>query len=405
MSAVPGHVRPELVWEHSFDRFTAAGDDPFLAVSRLHDGPSLVWTHDAAYGRPGWIATRQPVIADVFLDPSTFSAERKGMIAEMLGEPVLLNPIEIDPPAHHGYRRNLNPVFTPKAVGELGDAVRANCHALIDRFADAGGCDFIADFAVPFPTWIFLDLMALPRERAEDFLGWEEDLMRAADPVQRVAAARAIYAYLCEHKARQMAAPSNPLNRAIVEGTFEGRALTHHEMMGMYYVLWVGGLDTVYSTLGWAMRHLATHPELQAQLRADPALIPQAVEEFTRAFAVVITHRQIARDCLFHGASLKAGEEIHLPLALANRDPALFAEPHRIDIARRPRHLGFGTGVHSCLGVHLAKRELGTVIASFLERFSAIRLKPGEAYRYHTGRTFGVDYLPLEFEPGGRNGN
>lgn len=398
MSTVPGHVRPDLVWKQRFDAFTAEGDDPFLAVSRLHDGPPLVWSHDAAYGRPGWIATRSQVIADVFLDPATFSAERKGMIAEMLGEPVLLNPIEIDPPAHHGYRRNLNPVFTPKAIGELGEAVRASCHALIDRFAAAGECDFIRQFAVPFPTHIFLDLMALPRERAGDFLHWEEDLMRAADPIQRVAAARAIYAYLCEHKARQMAAPANALNRAITEGQFEGRALSHHEMMGMYYVLWVGGLDTVYSTLGWAMRHLATHPELQQQLRADPALIPQAVEEFTRAFAVVVTHRQVARDCEFHGANLKAGEEIHLPLMLANRDPAIFADPHRIDIGRRPRHLGFGTGVHSCLGVHLAKRELVTVIASFLERFRSIRLKPGEASRHHTGRTFGLDYLPLEFE-------
>lgn len=399
MTSIPDHVAPELVWNHSFDRFTAEGDDPFLAVSRMHRLPPLVWTPDAAYGRPGWIATRHQAIAEAFLDPATFSAERQGMVAEMLGEPVLLNPIEIDPPAHHGYRRNLNPLFTPKAVAVMGDAVRTNCHALIDRFADRGQCDFIADFAVPFPTHIFLDLMAMPHQRAADFLKWEEDLMRGADLAVRVAAARAIYAYLCAHKEREAAQPSNALNQAITQGTFEGRPLTHHEVMGMYYVLYVGGLDTVYSTLGWIMRHLATHPELQHRLRTEPELIGPAVEEFARAFAVVVTHRQIARDCEFHGARLKAGEEIHLPLALANRDPALFADPHRIDIGRKPRHLGFGTGVHSCLGVHLAKRELTTVVASFLERFAAIRIRPGETCRHHTGRTFGIDFLPLELEP------
>ena len=398
MTAHPAHVAPSLVWDQSFDAFTAQGDDPFLAVSRLHDGPPLIWTHDAAYGRPGWIATRHEVMAEIFLDHERFSAERHGMIADLVGEPVLLNPIEIDPPAHHGYRRNLNPLFTPKAVAGLQGAVDRVCHDLMDRFADRGGCDFIHDFAIPFPTHIFLDLMALPHDRAADFLQWEEDLMRAPDPMDRVKAARAIYAYLREHKDRQCAAPSNDLNQAITGGTFDGRPLDHLEMMGIYYVLWVGGLDTVYSTLGWIMRHLAVDQALQDRLRTHPDQIAQAVEELSRAFSVVVTHRQVARDCTFHGASLKAGEEIHLPLALANRDPALFADPHQIDIDRKPRHIAFGFGAHNCLGIHLAKRELRTVIAAFLERFHHIRVKPGEAVRHHTGRTFGVDYLPLEWE-------
>ncbi len=394
----PPHVPADLVWDRSFDAFTAEGDDPFLAVSRLHQSPPLVWTADVAYGRPGWLATRHNVIGDVFLDHATFSAERPGMIAELVGEPVLLNPIEIDPPAHHGYRRNLNPQFTPKAVAGLEQAVKATCDALIDGLADRDGCDFIHDFAVPFPTYVFLDLMDLPRDRAEDFLEWEEILMRGADPADRAKAARDIYAYLCAHKERELAAPTNALNQAIVGGEFEGRPLTHHEMMGMYFVLYVGGLDTVYSTLGWIMRHLATHPELQARLRANPELIGPAVEEFTRAFAVVVTHRQVAVDCEFHGVTLKAGEEIHLPLTLAGRDPAVFADPHTIDIERKPRHLSFGFGAHNCLGVHLAKRELRIVIEAFLARFENSRMRPGKTSRHHTGRTFGMDTLPLEWD-------
>jgi cytochrome P450 len=395
---VPEHVPRELVWARSFDRFTAEGDDPFVAIARMHEGPGLVWSPDASYGRPGWIVTRHDLISEVFLDHERFSAERKGMIADLVGENIRLNPVEIDPPAHHFYRRNLNPQFTPRAINAMGDAVRATCAQLIAGFRESDGCEFIGEFAVPFPTYVFLDLMDLPRERAGDFLAWEDALMRAPDPLDRVKAAQDIYEYLKGHKARQAEAPSNGLNHAIVRGEFDGRPLEHLEMMGMYYVLWAGGLDTVYSTLGWIMRHLATRPELQQRLRANPAEIPAAIEEFARAFSVVVTHREVARDCEFHGVAMRKGEEVNLPLALANRDPAEFADPHRIDIDRKPRHINFGFGPHTCLGIHLAKRELRIVIEEFLARFRDIRIRDGETYRYHTGRTFGVEYLPLVWQ-------
>lgn len=391
-------VPPELYWDRSFDAFTAEGDDPFLAISRMHDLPPVVWSPDAAFGRPGWICTRFASVSEAFTDFAHFSGERHGMIADLLGEPVRLIPIEIDPPAHHGYRRNLNPQFTPRAVGALVDKVRETCRGLIAKFADSGGCEFVSQFAIPFPTFVFLDLMALPRERAGEFMAWEDELMRAPDTDVRVRAAREIYAQLCAHKDSQKAHPANDLNRAITTGTFDGRPLDHYEMMGMYYVLWAGGLDTVYSTLGWIMRHLATHPELQDQLRDDPALLDGAVEEFARAFSVVCTHRQVTEDYLFFGAPLRRGDEIHLPISLANRDPAVFADPHRVDVARNPRHITFGTGTHTCLGIHLAKRELRMVIEEFLTRFRNIRIRPGETVRYHTGRTFGMEYLPLVWD-------
>lgn len=395
---VPAHVPPELVWDNSFDAFTAEGDDPWQAIARLHDGPPLIWATDASYGRPGWVLTRFDLINEAFLDHEHFSGEREGMPASMLGVNMRLNPIEFDPPDHYGHRRNLNPVFTPKAVGAMGDAVRRTCRELVDRFAGKGGCDFIHDFAVPFPTYVFLDVMDMPREMAGEFLGWEEDLMRASDPMQRVAAARAIYAYLEAHMARQEQHPTNDLNRAITGAMFGDRPLDHVEKMGMYYVLYVGGLDTVYSTLGWIMRHLAMDSELQERLRGNPELIPDAVEEFARLYSVVITHRSVRSDFTFHGVPMKAGEEVNMPLMLADRDPLVFPDPQRADIERKPRHIAFGTGVHNCLGVHLAKRELRMVVEEFLSRFRNIRIAEGEAYRYHTGRTFGIDYLPLVWD-------
>ena len=184
----------------------------------------------------------------------------------------------------------------------------------------------------------------------------------------------------------------------MVNGEFHGRPLNHLELMGMFYVLYVGGLDTVYSTLGWVMCHLATHSELQERLRSNPDDLSAAVEEFTRAFSVVVTHREVAKDCSIHGIPMRKGEEINLPLMLANRDPDVFPNPDEVDIDRKPRHINFGTGAHTCLGVHLAKREIRIVVEELLKRFRNIRIQPGETYRFHTGRTFGLEYLPLVWD-------
>lgn len=392
---VPATVPPELVREANFDLLTAQGDDPYLAAAQLHNGPPVIWMTEANYGRPGWVLTRHDVISEAFIDYERFSSERPGMVADMLGEPVRLNPIEIDPPSHHQYRRVLNPYFTPKAVKDLGDPVRQVCKELIAKFKDRGECEFVDDFAVPFPSYVFLDLMGMPRDRLADFISWQNDLMRAPDPSQRVAAARSIYDYLKQHMALQKAKPTNDLLHAMVTAEIENRPIDYYELMGMFYVLYVGGLDTVYSTIGWIIHHLAAHLELQARLRADLSLLPQAIEEFCRAFSVVVTHRSVREDCMFHGVAMKKGQEVNLPIMLANRDPAVFSKPHFVDIDRKPRHITFGTGTHNCLGLHLAKREMQIVLEEILSTFDNIRVRPGDMPRYHTGRTFGFDYLPL----------
>jgi cytochrome P450 len=241
--------------------------------------------------------------------------------------------------------------------------------------------------------------MGMPHAMLPDFIAWENGLMRGTTPAERVTAARSIYAYLEAFLSEQRRHPGNEFLKGIVEGEYHDRPLEHLEAMGMLYVLYVGGLDTVYSALGWIMRHLATHPELQRQLRDNPERIPAAVEEFSRAFSVVVTHREVREDYVFHGVPLRKGDEINMPIALANRDPRLYENPHLVDIDRKSRHINFGTGTHNCIGIHLAKRELCTVIEEFLASFRNIRIREGEHYRFHTGRTFGLEYLPIEWDP------
>jgi cytochrome P450 len=147
------------------------------------------------------------------------------------------------------------------------------------------------------------------------------------------------------------------------------------------------------------MRQLVEAPMLQERLRASPDDIPRAVNEFLRAFCVVSGARTVTTDLEFHGVFLRQGDLVCLPTYLAARDPLAFADPHAIDIDRQPRVLAFGTGHHTCIGMHLARREIKIVLEAMLSRFKNIRIPEGEAYRYHAGAAVvGVDYLPLTWE-------
>lgn len=393
----PEHVPAELFWNHSLAEYTHELDDPFLAASRLHEGPDILWARDANFGQPGWILTRHAHQQEVFMDHAHFSAERKNL-APLLRVTWRLNPLEFDPPVHSTYRQILNPFFSPRAVSGLDEAVRQASRSLMTEFEDRGGCEFAHEFATPFPSYIFLALMGMPKAMLPQFLEWENTLLRGTDNAKRVVAARSILHYLEGFVADQRQNPGTELMRGLFSARIGDRPLDHGEIMGMIYLLYIGGLDTVYSSLGWIMRYLAGDPQLQQRLRSRPEDIPQAVDEFTRAFAVAGPHRKVTHDFTFHGVLMREGDHVHLPTYLAARDPRAFDHPHVIDIDRRTRHLGFATGPHLCLGMHLAKREIRTVLETFLSRFQNIRIAPGETYEYHTGSVLGVDRLPLVWD-------
>lgn len=395
---VPDHVPPELVWNHDFDEFNHELDDPYLASARLHDGPDILWAKGGMFGQPAWLPTRKALMEEIFRDTASFSSDRAN-ISEALGVTWKLNPLEFDPPEHHTYRRVLNPFFTPQAVSGLDEPVKSVCDELIGQFTERGSCEFIADFAEKFPSYVFLDLMGLPRQMLPDFLDWEKGMMRGETPQIRVMAMRSVLHYLEKFVDEQQKNPGTTLLKGIFSARLEdGRSLTRDEILGMCYLFYIGGLDTVYSTLGWVMRHLAMDQTLQTRLRENPEEIPWALEEFLRAYPVARPHRIVTNDLVFHGVAMKKGDMVLLPTWLAGRDPEAYENPHAIDLARRPRHLTFATGPHICLGLHLAKRELRTVIEAFLSRFKNIRIPAGESYQYHCGGTLGVDRLPLEWD-------
>lgn len=327
-----------------------------------------------------------------------FSSDYRAL--EPLGITWKLNPLEFDPPEHHYYRFILNPFFTPAKVRHLDAPVQASCDALIDAFAERGSCEFISEFGEKFPSYVFLDLMGMPKEKLSDFLEWERLMLRERDPMKRAGAMLSVLEYLRQFLAEQKENPTTELMEGLLQARYrDERPLSDDELMGIIYLFYIGGLDTVYSVMGWIFRHLAGDPALQERLRANPEEIPRAVEEFMRAFGVATPTRRARVDYEFHGVKMKAGDTVKPSTPAAGRDPLAYDDPHTIDIDRSARHVSFATGPHICLGMHLARRELRTVIEAFLSRFRNIRIPQGEAYAYHTGGVFGIDHLPLEWDP------
>ena len=274
------------------------------------------------------------------------------------------------------------------------------CDQLIASFIDRGHCEFASEFSSILPNAIVIALLGLPADSLPQFLHWEDEMIHGETVEARYAAGVAVIDYLKAFIAEKQARPEGATDvmLAILNGQVPGRALDQAEILGFVYLLFVAGLDTVYSTLGWIMRHLAGDQALQQRLREHPELIPRAIEEFTRAFGVSAPSRTVAQDFVFHGVPMKAGESVLLPTFLAGRDPRAWDNPHMIDIDRRPRHVTFGTGPHVCIGIHLAKREMKIMLEAFLGRMHNIRRPEGGAYEFHTTNTIGVDRLDLEWD-------
>lgn len=399
MPAVPSHVPSAVVWDNDFVAYLRELDDPYLAGARLHEGPPVIWATNASFGMPSWIFVSHEAVQEGFANARKFSSLRGPLTAAVMNPDWKLLPVESDAPDHQQYRQVLRPFFTPEAMERRFDQAQRLTDRLIDGFIDRGSCEFIGEFASILPNAIVISMLGLPEEMLPRFLAWEDTAIHGASHAEQLAAGIAVHDYLADYIAEQTRDPTNELIQAIVNGRMNDRALTQAEKEGLVYLLFIAGLDTVFSTMGWIMKHLATDQALQERLRRNPHEIPAAVEEFTRAYGVSAPSRIVAEDLTFHGVPMKKGEHILLPTYLAGRDPRAFANPHVIDIDRKPRHVTFGLGAHVCIGIHLAKREMRIMIETFLRRMNNIRIKAGGGFAYHTSNTIGLDHLDLEWDP------
>lgn len=397
-TAIPAHVPPELVRDWTLEDAGRA-PDPLAAMDALREGPPITFAPRGRRGGPSWMVNNYEMIVEVLQNPDMFSSDRYSGFSRLLGEDWPMIPLEVDPPVHRPFRMLMNKVFAPRVMNALEGDIAATVRRIIDETRPKGGCEFQETMGRPLPTDVFLNLLGLPLSDAATVLAWERGLMHGETLDIRIEAARSIKAYLLEAIARAEADPRDDIISYVATAEVEGRALAPLEKLGICFVLYGAGLDTVAATLGLMFKYLAENPDKQEELRADPSLRAKAVEEIIRAHSSVTTGRIVAKDLVFHGIAMKKGDFISTPTFFADRDPAVFADPKTVDFRRIDvmKHVAFGSGPHACLGSHLARRELRITLDQWLERMPPFRIAAGDRPVTYGGSVFGVDRLPLQW--------
>ncbi|MEN9717153.1 MAG: hypothetical protein RIQ99_31 [Pseudomonadota bacterium] len=383
--AVPAHVPPELVLDTRFANGQVPNDlpDPYAQTDVLRD-PAFPRIHYYPWPISGnqhgaWVVTRYEDIQRVYEDNDLFSTEGVAQFQALAGETWPSIPLGIDPPDHAKYRRFLNPWFTPVAMKTMEPKIRATIGAMIGAFAAKGEVDIAYDFGRVFPVRVFLDLMGFPFSMFDQFLAWEWDILHEPEIATKAAAVRGILDYLRGFIAEKQAASDQTLGSYIANGQIDGRKLNPNEVLGMTWFLWLGGLDTVASSVSQMFRRLGMDQALQARIRDNRELIPTAVEEFLRVQPLINSGRKVKRDFSWHGVDIKAGDWVSVFNSVGNFDPAHFPDPRGFDPARRVnRHYALSGGIHLCLGAHLARRELRVLLDEWFTRIpQPFAIKPG----------------------------
>jgi|KBSSwiStaDraftv2_1062776.scaffolds.fasta_scaffold431316_1 cytochrome P450 len=398
---IPAHVPPELAREFQFETLPGADVDSVQAAAdALRGGPEIFFGLGSRRGEGAWVLTRHELIREAYQDAELFSSRHNADFALLIGEDWPLLPLEADPPAHAAWRILLNPIFAPARMKLMEAQIEALAVELVDGLAAKGEAEFVSEFGEVFPVQIFLRMFGLPLEDTGLFVAWEGDLIHGLTIEARQQAARSIVEYLRRVLAERRAQPADDLLSYVATVEIEGRLLTPDEALGVAFLLYSAGLDTVANMLAFMFKYLAEHPQDQQLLRDEPALIPNAIEELMRAFPIILSGRQVTRDVEWHGVKMKAGDVVTLPTMLAGRDAQEFPNPDVVDFRReKVSHITFAAGPHRCVGSHLARRELRIALEEWLKRVPPFRIKPGERAVTHGIGVFGVERLPLVWDP------
>jgi len=350
------------------------------------------------FGPGFWTMVNYQGILQIMQDPETFS--NSVVVATDPNPPYKWIPEMLDGEEHKQWRHQLAPLFAPGAVERLDSKIRELAVELVDGIAEQGGCDFMAEFAQRFPTTIFLEMMGLPVDELDRFMAWEHDILHAGggdeERMQKqLEAMMAVMGRFVTLIAERREQPRDDIISKALDYQIDGQPVTDADLLSFCLLMFMAGLDTVSATLGWTFWHLASHDNDRARIVADPSMIPTAVEEFVRAYAIVIPARKVMKDVEIQGCPMKAGDMVCIPLNAATRDDAAFPNASTVDITRKPNnHIGFGAGPHRCLGSHLARRELKIALEEWHKRIPDYRLAAG-ADLTETGGQLGLETLPL----------
>nr|WP_245614301.1 cytochrome P450 [Actinokineospora inagensis] len=283
-----------------------------------------------------------------------------------------------DPPDHSRLRKLVNKAFTVRGVGHLRPRIEKITADLLDALDGQDEADLVPSFAFPLPMTVICELLGVPNDDRDSFHEWTTVLTSSgAEPEEITAVGVAAAGYVGGLIAAKRVEPGNDLLTALIEASEDGDRLSEHELISMVFLLMLAGHETTVNLIGNAVLTLLRHPDQLAALRADPTLIPAAVEELLRYESPVATGtlRYTTVPIQIGAVEIPAQEFVLVGLGCANRDPAAFPTPDRFDIHRDLNsHLAFGHGIHYCVGAPLARLEGEIALAALLTRFPGIAL-------------------------------
>ncbi|UNZ21951.1 cytochrome P450 [Streptomyces sp. 891-h] len=402
-------------------RFAA---DPYPAYAWLREHAPVRRTRLPS-GVEAWLVTRYADARQALADPRLSknphhhgeqSAHGKGKVG-IPGERsanLMTHLLNIDPPDHTRLRRLVSKAFTPRRVAAFAPRVRELADGLIDCFAARGEADLIHEYAFPLPIYAICEMLGVPREDQEDFRTWAGMMLhQPGSPRGGVGrAVKRMRGYLAEliHRKRAELAReqgADDLISGLIRASDHGEHLTENEAAAMAFILLFAGFETTVNLIGNGTYALLRHPGQRAVLQravaaGDEGLLAGAVEELLRYDGPVemATWRFATRELTLGGQRVREGEPVLVVLAAADRDPAKFAEPDTLDLTRGDnQHLGYGHGIHYCLGAPLARLEGQTALATLLHRLPDLRLAADpDELRWRGGLIMrGLRSLPVEF--------
>ncbi|MFJ7208776.1 cytochrome P450 [Streptomyces sp. NPDC098789] len=401
----------------------SAGPELFTWEFATDPYPAYAWLREHApvhrttlpSGVEAWLVTRyadaRQALADQRLskNPVHHAEPGKTGIPGERSAGLMTHLLNIDPPDHTRLRRLVSKAFTPRRVAEFAPRVQELTDHLIDAFAQKGEADLIHEFAFPLPIYAICELLGVPREDQDDFRDWAGMMIRhGGGPRGGVArSVKKIRAYLGELIHRKRDDLGDDLISDLIRASDHGDHLTEAEATAMCFVLLFAGFETTINLIGNGTYALFRNPDQRALLQeslaaGDRALLETGIEELLRYDGPVelATWRYATVALTLGGQDIPAGDPVLVVLAAADRDPARFDDPDVLDLSRSDnQHLGYGHGIHYCIGAPLARLEGQTALATLLTRLPDLELAvPPEELRWRGGLIMrGLRTLPVRF--------
>jgi cytochrome P450 len=383
---------------------TGIDEDPYPVWKQMRDHAPVYRNEQYDF----WALSRFHDIEAAHKDPVTFSSARSTVLERMTGDLDATGMmIFMDPPEHSHLRTLVSRAFTPRRVNALEDRVRALCAELLDPHVGHDGFDYVQDFAAQLPSRVISSLVGVPAEDQEEQRQRVDGMFHIEPGVgmaNHTAATSALLliGYLADLVEQRSGEPRDDLISDLVKADIvdaEGRTrrLTGEECTRFALLLYSAGTETVAKLLGNAAVVLAQHPRQRADLVANPALMPNAVDELLRFEAPSpINGRWTTRDCSFHGVEIPKDSRLLLLTGSAGRDERVFPDPDRFDVRRQMQHhVSFGYGAHFCIGAALARLEGKIALEETLRRFPMWDVDEARVRRVHTSTVRGYQQVPI----------